>query len=358
MASPLVAALMADPNNIGMSEADHSGFGSMWGKLKGGMLGKMAHGLATLPARAGQAAVDYGDPLKGTYDPAPIMEAATTAITGGMPFAQAGALGSAGGKGIRAYHGSPHDFDRFDLSKIGTGEGAQAYGHGLYFAENEGVARQYRNALEGKHHIQANDANAWALGLLKAHGDDPARAIADIRARLAAAEDANSLAHSPQMAGKLKSAIELIEGGGVARGKMYEVNINAHPDQFLDWDKPLSGQGEAVRQALPQISLPGVPLAQRLEGGRLAPRGDEIYRTIQENMPGMGGKASATAALREAGIPGIKYLDQGSRTAGQGSSNYVVFDDKLIDILKKYGIPGILGGPGAMGAMASQEQQQ
>src|SRR5258706_8248564 len=33
---------------------------------------------------------------------------------------------------ITAYHGSPHDFDRFDLSRIGTGEGAQAYGHGLY----------------------------------------------------------------------------------------------------------------------------------------------------------------------------------------------------------------------------------
>jgi hypothetical protein len=41
MASPLVAALMADPNNVGMSEADHSGFGSMWGKLKGGMLGQL-----------------------------------------------------------------------------------------------------------------------------------------------------------------------------------------------------------------------------------------------------------------------------------------------------------------------------
>jgi len=31
---------------------------------------------------------------------------------------------------IRAYHGSPHDFERFDASKIGTGEGAQAYWHG------------------------------------------------------------------------------------------------------------------------------------------------------------------------------------------------------------------------------------
>ena len=47
-----------------------------------------------------------------------------------------------GGLGIRAYHGSPHDFDAFDLSKIGTGEGAQVYGHGLYFAENPAVSGQ------------------------------------------------------------------------------------------------------------------------------------------------------------------------------------------------------------------------
>lgn len=45
---------------------------------------------------------------------------------------------------IKAYHGSPHDFDKFDLSKIGTGEGSQAYGHGLYFAEHPGVAMAYK----------------------------------------------------------------------------------------------------------------------------------------------------------------------------------------------------------------------
>ena len=49
--------------------------------------------------------------------------------------------------GITAYHGSPHEFDEFDTSKIGTGEGAQAYGHGLYFAESEPVAKQYRERL-------------------------------------------------------------------------------------------------------------------------------------------------------------------------------------------------------------------
>ena len=41
-------------------------------------------------------------------------------------------------------------------------------------------------------------------------------------------------------------------------------------------------------------------------------------------------------ALREAGIPGIRYLDAGSRDAGEGSRNYVVFDDNLLDILHKW----------------------
>ena len=66
-----------------------------------------------------------------------------------------------------------------------------------------------------------------------------------------------------------------------------------------------------------------------------------------------GGYVEARQVTREcelnAGIPGIKYLDQGSRAAGQGSSNYVVFNDKLIDILRKYG----LAGAAATGAMSS-----
>ena len=45
-------------------------------------------------------------------------------------------------QGIKAYHSSPHDFEKFDASKIGTGEGAQVYGHGLYFAENPTVSGQ------------------------------------------------------------------------------------------------------------------------------------------------------------------------------------------------------------------------
>ena len=45
---------------------------------------------------------------------------------------------------IKAYHGSPYDFEKFMLEFMGSGEGAQAYGHGLYFAEEPDVARGYR----------------------------------------------------------------------------------------------------------------------------------------------------------------------------------------------------------------------
>lgn len=66
---------------------------------------------------------------------------------------------------IRAYHGSPYDFEKFDLERIGSGEGAQMYGYGLYFAEEPDVARGYRKELSDLRlasDIQPVDADAKA----------------------------------------------------------------------------------------------------------------------------------------------------------------------------------------------------
>lgn len=46
-----------------------------------------------------------------------------------------------------AWHGSPHDFDTFDLGAIGTGEGNQAHGWGLYFAKKKSVSKNYQKVL-------------------------------------------------------------------------------------------------------------------------------------------------------------------------------------------------------------------
>jgi hypothetical protein len=269
------------------------------------------------------------------------------------------AMAPEGPKGIRAYHGSPHDFDRFDLSRIGSGEGAQAYGHGLYFAEGENVAKYYRDALskkpavDGKPLLDQNYNVTTSTGhpyldktLREAFGDiDLARdtLMANIKSepwtggtgdfwkkasdrRVAESKTALDALDEMQKSGRL---------GHVSSGRMYEVNIKADPDQFLDYDGPLDPK---VQEILNPIT------------GKLAAH-EGVGRALEyakKYMRMAGDDRIPEQLLREAGIPGIKYKDQGSRGAEGGTSNYVVFDDQLIDIIKKYGLAGLLAGGGAL----------
>lgn len=76
------------------------------------------------------------------------------------------------------------------------------------------------------------------------------------------------------------------------------------------------------------------------------------------DVPAERSRQAAAQALRESGIPGIKYLDAGSRASGQGSRNYVVFDDSLIEILRKYGVSGLAALPaGVLAGMGLTREQ-
>ena len=55
-----------------------------------------------------------------------------------------------------AWHGSPYDFDEFDLGSIGGGLGAQAFGWGLYFTENKNVAEKYKVERKSKNKFTLN----------------------------------------------------------------------------------------------------------------------------------------------------------------------------------------------------------
>ena len=247
---------------------------------------------------------------------------------------------------IRAYHGSPHDFDTFSMSKIGTGEGAQAYGHGLYFAESPDVARTYQAkvaAMQGrvqKPMIEGRPLN-WddpvetaAFELWRHNGDR--RAAADFYERTFKGSDVPSILRSNRPLPSID-----------APGRMYEVNINASPDDFLDWDAPLSQQSQQVMDRVKRAGYwPDEKSPEYVYGADVARHSDPAWNEDRAIM------------LHHAGIPGIKYLDEGSRGAGKGTRNYVVFDDKLIEILRKYGILGALSS-GALGdyLMRSQPQQ-
>lgn len=262
--------------------------------------------------------------------------------------------------GIKAYHGSPHDFEKFDLSKIGTGEGAQAYGHGLYFAENEVVAKGYRDALS----LDAGFSYKGKSGLTR---DQLAEEIAkdfgggyldNVTTPRGVADGVmDELVYGPasRKLGPERAALREKLLADIQRtdpGKMYEVDVNANPEDFLDWDAPLSAQPQSVRDAL-------------VDTGYVAPEGSDIGNmsgrmAYAKLAGGTNDTAPATEALRAKGIPGIKYLDQGSRTAGDGSRNYVVFDENLISIVKKYGVAGaatMLGVSQAEVAQAMEGQQ-
>jgi hypothetical protein len=133
---------------------------------------------------------------------------------------------------------------------------------------------------------------------------------------------------------------------------VYEVSIDANPEDFLDWDKPLSQQSEAVRASLEPLKS---ELAARHRPGFVDdefPASGLIRGLSKDEMGGSRNASDVSTKLREAGIPGIKYLDGMSRGQGEGSSNYVVFDDALIEILRKYANPVT----GAIPGLAAQTQ--
>jgi len=262
-------------------------------------------------------------------------------------------IGGGSGLGIKAYHGSPYDFSAFDASKIGTGEGAQAYGHGLYFAEAEPVAKQYRDQLKWKG-ADFNEPHNIAQNAIDRHNGDREAAVASLESAVESTKrfhrgnvppaQAKANADVEQAIAHLRSG-DPITGSAPTPGHMYEVNINADPEHFLDWDKPLSEQHPKVRDAVSSAMLPSEsfkgPLKTRAEAAKAGDFSGIDGASALKLLGDYSNPSAASQALRNAGIPGIKYLDQGSRTAGEGSRNYVVFNHDLIDIVKKYAVAGI-----------------
>lgn len=196
-------------------------------------------------------------------------------------------------RGLRAFHGSPHRFDRFDISKIGTGEGNQAYGHGLYFAEDEGVAQQYRRALS---RLSGDDgllvdqepitallsraggdaawrraideaaqegAAAWRIGSGPGLGEDiagrlrqRARDVVDVAGRpfrlaeragrFPGGDDGRRWAEQDRdFARQLAEGLESLAGRSLdyrAPGASYEVRLGVDAEDLLDLDAPLRDQ--------------------------------------------------------------------------------------------------------------------
>jgi hypothetical protein len=215
------------------------------------------------------------------------------------------------------WHGSPHKFDKFDSSKIGTGEGAQAYGHGLYLAEAKDTGQSYANKLtnvDGRAISDQIDGRVRYLNMLKQQAKDG---------------DINAAKNIPVME---KSLAELQN-----QGSLYKVDLpDEHIAKMLDWDQSLRLQHPDVQRKLGEMGYETVEPKGRFMPGK-SWKGSAIYEDLVNS--GKFTPQDLSTEFSKAGIPGIRYLDGGSRGAGAGSSNYVIFpgNEGLLNILERNG---------------------
>jgi hypothetical protein len=322
---------------------------------------------------------------------------------------------------ISAGHASPHRFEQFSMDKIGTGEGAQVYGHGLYFAENPTVVDEYfkqfnspvlrfkeknvdtpytaelrdrfKDVYEGL--IDDDLTQQWKLNVLDAASDaglntdevadkldvliknvfegsetvrdfsfmkwdklgiDPNEvydlannqlSLDNVLGGISQAKTMDDLqyvveSYSPDEMRLYKNLVEPELAEIRDSASRYDVNLNVESEDLLDWDAPLSEQSEKVQNALGRNDkwTTGASFYHLKSGAiddQLTEKSGELYDFIQSHPKFNAEKRNFSSGevisswLNSKGVSGIKYYDGFSRNAKEGTRNYVMFDDSLID---------------------------
>lgn len=286
-----------------------------------------------------------------------------------------------------AYHGTPYKFDKFTLDNIGAGEGAQAHGWGLYFAENKKVSEDYRERLrkgrsrgqlfkvdipendvlidEQKKFDEQSDAVKQALrSVYKSFSKEQLQLVRDeqkvrVRKDETLENKVYSLEHDKQEILRKRSALKTINAekpsdsteSRFSNIKRFERGVeNLHrlysDEQIKRLEQDynyLEKERSGVEKELASIEQKIEKARQKVEEKREKDRsvidksslnkllsgmsGDELYNgvSIMTDSP-----RAASETLNAAGIKGITY------EGGQDGRAFVVFDDEAINILNTY----------------------
>ena len=256
-----------------------------------------------------------------------------------------------------AWHGTPHKFKKFDLGAIGTGEGAQVHGWGLYFAQQKSVGKGYREGLTGgkwrvshgdevyEFDYDTGDLIHEGTGSVMSHDDPETLAIeafigsnADKYGALNILE--NALEDKRRMffpgealdeeVERIEDAIELLENEWSRfdvepSGSLFHVEIPDN-DVLLDEQKPLEEQPKIVKlldKYAEKIDDWSFTLGEAWDGMT----GKEFYEYISDVLHG---DKAASEYLNEAGIKGITYEGQ------RDGRCFVIFDDEAIEIIEEF----------------------
>ena len=241
---------------------------------------------------------------------------------------------------LSAYHGSPHKFDKFTTAKIGTGEGAQAFGWGLYFTDIRDIAKNYANNLsEPKIFLDGKEisddsafSNVWFVVASSKNKEEAKDSL--IEWGFKNKEDLSLI-------NKALKELEKVNTFDVKKqGLLYDVTLHKGktPDQYtwLEWDKKIPSNIErkltnSINNSLEFTSEEKenlIPLSS-------FDSASGFYNRLSEFI----GPKEASLFLLENGIDGIKYpaesLSRGATSETARGFNYVVFDENAVEIVSR-----------------------
>ncbi|MHC4361601.1 MAG: hypothetical protein ACYSTZ_02145, partial [Planctomycetota bacterium] len=254
----------------------------------------------------------------------------------------------------RAYHGSPHRFDQFRVSQIGTGSGATMQGHGLYFAERKDFAEKYKtssgavlidgNPLKDMSEFAAldQDTQGWIEETLREYAAGDLSAAELVQGAQEGFEPYQLAMEFAQTEGEIT-----VEGGN-----LYLVDIDdAAIDTMIDWQMPMNKQPQVVQDAAREVrQLIMQQTGDQNAASRAMRGGRGMYEELSDLL---GSQAAASTWLNERGIKGTRYQD-GSQLVGggfvgplvdalkgdrKGTRNFVLFDETPITLLERNGEP-------------------
>jgi hypothetical protein len=265
-----------------------------------------------------------------------------------------------------AYHGTPHrgiEKSGFSLQKIGTGEGAQAYGWGLYFAGKKEVAEHYRKTLsDGTGEVGAVIVSGTKIEPMSPEGH-AARLLFynDAREIKAAAKSWLKEARAGEpwavetAAHQGLSAVEYYERLNaflashkrtqikVERGQLYTVELPDDND-LLDYEAPIAKQNRKVQDIARTFLREGGYLRAgedgprqlassfreaALELGGMVRDGDgsTLYSMLARKL---GSEQAASLYFAEHGVPGMRYKAGQIANVKGGGHNFVIWDEGAI----------------------------
>ena len=248
---------------------------------------------------------------------------------------------------LDVYHGTPHRFPEteanplgeFDASKIGTGEGAQAYGHGIYLAENPEIARSYQNKLQR----QGKTDSSGQLDLMMERLLPKTQSGYEVKGIIYPnqKELIDGIAQGLIKQGDIPNDLYSAAKSYTEPGSLYKADLpDEMIDRMLDWDAPLDDW--TANKLLSAVRKKGMKASDYEDALGVSSAyqgqpesGSSIYRLLAADL---GGEAKASQFLSDMGIPGIRYLDAGSRgDTDVRTRNFVVFpgEEKKVEVLRR-----------------------